>query len=545
MPNTVFMKNNSISNSLALKQRRDFLKFMGRTATLSSLSPLLANLSCTSLPTQEAPFPVVRPNLNDDLTLAEGLSYELLIKFNDAINPSEFFGSHNDYLALTLLPGKKDEGVLLVNHEYVHPVLIHERKMDRSRTREEIIREQLAVGCSLIHIKNENGSWKFVPGSKYNRRISAKTPIPFQKGYTILGSQLAIGTMTNCAGGKTPWGTVLTCEENYDIFVGEVTFENKERKFIPVDKYRWFDYFPFPPEHYGWVVEVNPFTGRAVKRNALGRFEHECATIKMTKDGRPVVYMGEDRKFGHIYKFISSQKNSLEKGTLYAADTEKGRWIPLDLKKNKNLQPHFDSQVDVLTYASYAAQLAGATPQDRPEDIEIDPATGDIFVSLTNNVDRQNFYGSLLKIVEKDNNCESLEFSATTWLSGGPSTGIACPDNMAFDKNGNLWVTSDIPDEDNNKGPYKGMGHNSLFYIPLKGKFAGQAYRIATTPRDAEFTGPMFSEDSKTLFLCVQHPGAMTIDPQKPTSTWPEKKGLPKSSVVTIQGPLLDRLMQI
>jgi hypothetical protein len=395
----------------------------------------------------------------------------------------------------------------------------------------------------LLHIKQVNGQWELVKSSPYNRRISARTPIPFQKGYKILDCTTAIGTMTNCAGGKTPWGTVLTCEENYDIFVGEVTFENKERKFIPVDKYRWFDYFPLPPEHYGWVVEVDPFTGKAVKRNALGRFEHECATIKMGRKKNPVVYMGEDRKFGFLYKFIASKPNSLESGTLYVANTEQGRWIPLDLKKNSLLKPHFDSQIDVLTYTRLAATIAGGTPQDRPEDIEIDPLTGDVFVALTNNVDRKNYYGSLLKIVEKNNDCESLEFTASTWMSGGPSSGVACPDNMVFDKNGNLWLTSDISDDENNKGPYKGMGHNSLFYIPLRGALAGQAFRMATCPRDAEFTGPMFSEDAKTLFLCVQHPGAMTVDPQKPTSTWPDRNGLPKSAVVTIQGPLLERII--
>ena len=132
---------------------------------------------------------------------------------------------------------------------------------------------------------------------------------------------------------------------------------------------------------------------------------------------------------------------------------------------------------------------------------------------------------------------------ATTWKSGGPEFGLACPDNLAFDKKGNLWVTSDISDEKTDQGPYKGLGNNGLFYVPLRGEWAGRAFRIATTPKDAEFTGPMFSDDGKTLFLCVQHPGATTVDPEKPTSTWPDRKGLPKSAVVMIQGPLLDKLL--
>ncbi len=556
MPNNLPMhKPSPVQRRL---QRRHFLEFMGRSLTLTSLTPLLgtgatfavgaSTVSCTSLETQKkSPFPVVRPSLKDDLILAEGLHYQILIKYNESINKTEKFGTHNDYLALTLFPGKTDEGILLVNHEYLNPTLIHARKIiNGERTKDEVLLEQSTLGCSLLHLKKDaNDQWQIVKDSQYNRRLTARTPIPFQKGYTILDSKVAIGTLVNCAGGVTPWGTVLTCEENYDNFYGDVTYVNKERKFVPIDKYRWFDHFPLPPEHYGWVVEVDPFTGKAVKRNALGRFEHECATIKMTKDQRPVVYMGEDRKFGCLYKFISSKKNSLEKGTLYVADTEKGKWIPLDLKKNPKLKPHFDSQTEVLTYTREAAQLAGGTPQDRPEDIEIDPLTGDIFVALTNNSDRQNYYGSLLKIVEDNNNPESMTFQASTWKSGGPEWGVACPDNMAFDRNGNLWVTSDIADENTNRGPYKGLGNNSLFYVPLRGEFAGQAFRVATSPCDAEFTGPMFSPDGKTLFLCVQHPGEGTTDPLKPTSTWPDRQGLPKSSVVMIQGPLLDQLLKL
>lgn len=114
---------------------------------------------------------------------------------------------------------------------------------------------------------------------------------------------------------------------------------------------------------------------------------------------------------------------------------------------------------------------------------------------------------------------------------------------MVFDKNGNLWLTGDISEEDSEKDHYKNFGNNSLYYVPLHGEFAGMAYRIATAPTDAEFTGPMFSPDFKTLFLSVQHPGANTVDPSYPTSTWPERKGLAKSSVVTIQGSLLDKLI--
>jgi len=528
-----------------IKDRRDFLKFMGRTSAALGFVPFL--LPGCSSPTRKyvsgTPFAPVSPTTRDDLMLAEGLKYEILLKWGEPINARENFGVHNDFLAFEAFKNKTDEGVLMVNHEYLHPILFHNRKMDSPRTKQEMILEQEAVGVSLVHIKKEDGIWKFVKNSKYNRRVSGRTMIPFQKGYRIFGSTSAMGTLSNCAGGKTPWGTFLTCEENYDIFVGEAKFENRHRKFIEVDKFKWYEHFPVPPEHYGWVVEIEPFTGKAVKRCALGRFEHESATIVVSKKNRAVAYMGEDRKGGYIYKFVSDSGTSLEKGTLYVADTVKGRWIPLDLEKSKELKKHFDTQIEVLTYCNKASEIVGATQQDRPEDIEIDPISGEIFIALTNNSDRNNHYGSILKIQEASGDYEAKNFKATTFTTGSQENGFACPDNMVFDKNGNLWFTTDMPEREISEGAYGGLGNNGLFYMPLRGKYAGRAYQVASSPIDAEFTGPMFSPDNKTLFLCVQHPGSETKDPRNPTSDWPERKGVPKSSVVTISGPLLDQLL--
>jgi uncharacterized protein len=526
------------------QSRRDFLKFMGYTgAALSAGTIIWSEIGCStkqaSLP--PPPFVGLKPIHSDKLELAPGFRSEVLIKFNEPINATEFFGTNNDFLAYTALPGKTDEGILWVNHESLTPVLLHERKMNTPRTKKEIIKEQLSVGGSLVHIRKENGRWNFIPKSPYNRRISARTPIPFQKGYKIMGSSIATGTLANCAGGSTPWNTILTCEENYDKFYGDASFENKKRVFKEVDEFKWYEHFPLPPEHYGWVVEVNPFTGKAKKLVSLGRFEHESAKVQLSNNGFPVVYMGEDRKGGYIYKFVSRSKKSLERGTLYVADTKNGAWIPLDLKKTPVLQKHFDHQQDVLTYAHLASQIAGGTPQDRPEDVEIDPINGSIFIALTNNMDNNNPHGSILKITEKDNDYESLAFSSETWIAGGLAQGFSCPDNLAFDKQGNLWMTVDMDEKEIETGIYKGQGNNGLYFIPLRGPGAGKAIMVASAPRDAEFTGPMFSEDYKTLFLSVQHPGLQTKDPAKPTSHWPDGPGhLPKSAVVMITGSILD-----
>jgi len=525
-----------------MQQRRDFLKFMGQTAiTLPWLTSMDFAFAESTLP-----FTPLGPNTRDELSLVKGLNYNVLIKWQDALNGREHFGTHNDFLAFEPLAGKPGEAILFVNHEYLDMVLFHGRPLGSPRSESEMRQEMAAVGNSLVHIKQTKGSWSVVKDSPYNRRISAETMIPFQKGYTILGKDKAMGTLANCAGGQTPWHTFLSCEENYDEFYGDVTYIDRKREFLPsthVDKFYWYTKFPNPPEHYGWVTETNPLTGDIVKRCALGRFEHESATVVTGRSGRAVVYMGQDRKFGFLFKFVADKKDSLETGTLYAADTVKGRWIPIDIEKSPVLKKHFNNQHDVLTYAYRAGQVVGATPQDRPEDIEVDPLGGSIFISLTNNYDRGNRYGSIFKITEKNGDHEGLEFTSETFMAGSDEIGFACPDNLVFDKKGNLWMTNDVAVHDLHDGKYDKIGNNGLYFIPLHGPYAGKAYRVATAPEGAEFTGPMFSPDNKTLFLSIQHPGEGTTDPKKPTSHWPDGAGhAPKSAVVTIQGPLLDHL---
>ncbi|MNL25386.1 hypothetical protein D3C87_1468660 [compost metagenome] len=149
-----------------------------------------------------------------------------------------------------------------------------------------------------------------------------------------------------------------------------------------------------------------------------------------------------------------------------------------------------------------------------------------------------------MKFTETNADPLSLTFKSEVFLNGGELTGFACPDNICFDRKGNLWITTDIADYDLGTGDYKAFGNNGLFYIPLSGSDAGKAFRFAVAPKEAELTGPCFSEDGKTLFLSVQHPGANTTDIKNVTSHWPEGgKSIPRSAVVTITGPLLDSLL--
>jgi len=435
-----------------------------------------------------------------------------------------------------------------VNHENFSPVITGRKSPITKRNRAEVIREQSLVGGSILQIKkNSQGHWTFDPADRMNRRITGATPIPFSNETVIKGKKIAMGTLANCAGGKTPWKTFLTCEENYDHFYGERTFDENgrptEKILLPTYRHGWETVFPNPPEHYGWVVEVDPDRGSAKKHVSLGRFSHEGATVVQAADKRPVVYMGDDTAGHCLYKFISDQTDSLEKGTLFVADLKQGRWIPLSLELSPILKQRFKNQLEILTYTHEAAILVGGTPLDRPEDIEQDPRTGALFVTLTNNSLSKNYHGSILKIMEAGGDPLSQKFTSATFLAGGKESGFTCPDNLAFDKKGNLWMCTDVSGYASGKPPYTEFGNNGIFYIPMTGENAGHAFQLASAPVGAEFTGLCFSPDQKTLFASVQHPGENSQNIQALTSHWPGGgSALPKSAVVALGGTTLELL---
>ena len=525
------------------EDRRQFLKFItGRTVGFGLGSLILGDLlsACKRRLRRHQIFGI-QPSFKDQLILAPGLDYHIVSQWGDSINQKgEIFGSNNDFICF--LPVDRNQGLLWVNHESIVPELVHQKnRSELSRSREEILKEQKLVGGSIIHIKRVWGKWVLQKNSKYNRRLHGQTPIPFSHDYQILGSGKAFGTLANCGGGLTPWNTFLSCEENFQDFYGEAFIENGKRRVDTKTKFHWNKPFPFPPEHYGWVVEVDPFTGRGEKQVLLGRFRHEGATPVVTKNGKVVVYMGEDRMGGFIYKFVSTGRH-LKEGTLYVADTIRGQWLPLDIGKNRILKEKFKSQREVLIYAHESAKILGATPQDRPEDVKVYKKTGDVFITLTKNLRSNNKYGSLLKIRENRDH-DGMRFKASTWISGGVNSGLACPDNLCFDGRGNLWITVDIEEKHIGTRDYKSFCNNGLFYIPLEGGNAGTPIQVASAPRDAEFTGPWFSPDYKTLFLSVQHPGSLSKKNHY-TSHWPDGSGqIPRSAVVAIQGKLLGKLI--
>lgn len=519
--------------------RRQFLEFLSGSVGAAFIGSQLSGCSTLPWSSGEA-FPSLKPSDGDELLLAEGFSSRLLISWDEKINKKDRFGFNNDFIALTPLPGASDSQLMWVNHEYVDPLFVGGEGWKKKRSLQQVRKEMLSVGGSLLKIDKKKSEWSIDFSSSYNRRITSLTPISFSNGEKIQGKSQAIGTLCNCAGGKTPWNTILTCEENYDKFYGEVKFTSQGKREVDFSEapYGWQDHYPYPPEHYGWVVEVDPLTGRAVKHTGIGRYAHECATTTISKSGELVVYSGDDADNEHLYKFIAKNPKSLKEGTLYVASLEKGRWIPLDRDEDSRLKAQFSTQLELLIRTREAAKIVGATPLDRPEDIEIHPHTGEVFVALTNNKSRGNYFGSLLKIREKNDDASSLEFDSSTFMAGGEDTGFACPDNLAFDSQGGLWFTTDISGSGLNKAPYTSFKNNSLFYVPMKGKGAGKAHRVASGPRMSELTGPCFSPDGRTLFLSIQHPGERSPSLNELSSHWPHGGSeIPRPSVVAISLP--------
>ncbi|UOR11202.1 PhoX family protein [Halobacillus amylolyticus] len=491
-----------------------------------------------------APFKSIERTWDNDLVLPKGYHYNIVASYGDVINSKgETFGDSADltvYFPIDSLEGgnSSEDGVIWVNHEFPEPehymnmLGINPESFDSFNLKNYpklLNMQKESVGGSVIRVTKEDGQWKLVQDDQYNRRVTAKTPIkltgPAAGSKAVKGATTVEGTLGNCSGGRTLWNTALSCEEN--------TFY--------ADDYGWPN---FTDEHYGWVVEVDPFNpNRPIhKHTALGRFAHENAAMGLTKDGRVVVYMGDDKRDEFFFKFISDKTynsssreanfNLLEKGTLYVADLGNQKWIALDYDNNEDLQTYkkygetfFKNQADVLTYARDAARAVGATPLDRPEDVEINPEDGSVFLSLTNNSDHGNFYGQIVRFEPAKEDHGSLEFTFQVFVAGGRESGITCPDNLHFDSKGNLWVVEDFAaTEDNVYSEYKNCG---AFMIPTDGKNFGEPFQFASGPVGSEVTGPWLTPDERTLFLDVQHP-----------ATWNQHPGYEfgRSCLVTVEG---------
>lgn len=543
-----------------------------------------------------------------DAALARGA----LLEPGAAADQSRQFGYNCD--GMGLFETGLGRLVACVNHEFPTPSLMFPgwREALRSgalreyvvRHRESVAVMQAAMGLSVIELDRRDG-WRLAVGAAPNRRVTAQTPIEIAgpaRGHPLLGdSGVCRGTLGNCAAGVTPWGTYLTAEENIQDY-----FSGRDFASFSVEAQRVHDRFgmrrrssaygweyvdsrfdlavsPNEPFRFGWIVELDPLDANApiTKRTALGRCKHEAATTTVTRDGHAAVYMGDDEVFEYFYKFISSaridpsdrtaNRDLLDTGVLHVArlnEDGSGDWLPLVWSESGPLSPRtgFATQADVVLNCRGAADLLGATPLDRPEDIAVDPLSGRVYLSCTQNplrgdetrptaprsgapnrVDaanprRANRDGHILEFHEHDDDAGAMQFTWTPLLIAGAPTAdsmvfapsppleseqvyygglsdseglsaFAGPDNLTFDDRGNLWIVTDgiQPDGTN----------NGCFVCPTTGPARGAVRQFMSGPVDAEICGCEITSDQRSLFLNVQHPGS-NGSIEEPTSHWPD-----------------------
>ncbi|MFG2936545.1 PhoX family protein [Streptomyces sp. NPDC048282] len=566
-------------------------------------------------------FASVAPNTADAVTVPDGYGQNVVVRWGEpilrgapAFDPENQtaaaqagqFGYNNDFLALLPLPGEHRRQILVANHEYTDEVLMFRGYDAANPTRQQVEVAWAAHGLGVVVVEEDRrtGALTAVPRHPLNRRVTATTE--FRLTGPAAGSALlrtsadptgrkVLGTLNNCSGGTTPWGTTLHGEENFNQYfangtrttdkrygLGTGATERKWERFDPR-----FDVAQEPNEshRFGYVVELDPYDPDSTprKRTALGRFKHEGATVRLTDDGRPVVYTGDDERFDYFYKFVGSKRMKrgggravrehnatlLDEGTLYVArltgdsptteidgtgklpaDGEfdgSGEWIPLATATAKGAVSHVEGMTaeEVYVFTRLAGDRVGATKMDRPEDIEPSPATGKVYVALTNNTNRgvganaaadeanprnANKHGHILELTERWNRAESTSFAWTLFLVAGdpddPATyfagfpkdevsPISCPDNVAFDPHGNLWISTD--------GNQLGS-HDGLFGVATRGSRRGELKQFLTVPTGAETCGPLVQD--RRVLVAVQHPGEITgASVESPASSWPDGPG--------------------
>jgi secreted PhoX family phosphatase len=556
----------------------------------------------------------------DELRLAEGYVAQVVFAWGDPVGDGPAFkpdasntsaeqrlqgGMHHDGMHFFPLAGSSTHGLLCVNHEYTDDGLLHTDGMNQWSA-EKVAKAQAAHGVSVIEVRRVDAAWQLVRPSRYARRITADTPIVLAgpaAGAAALrtaadpAGRLALGTINNCAMGVTPWGTYLTCEENFNGYFRAPKDATPELKRYGISAktagYRWhehderFDAEKHPNEanRFGWVVEIDPMRPDVmpVKRTALGRIKHEGAFVTLARDRRVVVYMGDDERFEYIYKFVSarpyvkgeSTAGLLDDGILHVAQFAEdgtGRWLPLRHGQGGLTAANgFVDQADVLVRTRQAADMLKATRMDRPEWIAVHPQSSEVYCSLTNNAKRgssevpglnaanrraENLFGHILRWRESGGDAAATTLSWDVFiecgdpkLEGANLKGnvkgdlFASPDGLWFDRGGRLWIQTDISTSVLGDRNHASFGNNQMLVAdPVN----GDVRRFLTGPRGCEITGITATPDGKTLFINIQHPGETASERSNPAqplvvSAWPGNQfpefggGRPRSATVAIR----------
>jgi secreted PhoX family phosphatase len=552
------------------------------------------------------------PSTVDAVTVPDGYRWDALVRWGDPLfdgapafdvmNQSEAaqerqFGYNCDYLDLIPLDGERGtRAVLVANHEYTNENIMFPPTTDPAQIEADKRTAIAAHGMSVVSLKRSRPGrpWRLDPSRKLNRRITGMSEFLVDgpaAGHDLLktkddptGTRI-LGTFNNCAGGTTPWGTVLSGEENFNQYfvanASDVNASDANGRYgissTPAGRMWWtveprFDArtedYKNEVNRHGWIVEIDPMDpdSTPVKHTALGRFKHEAATIRIAPSGHVVAYAGDDERFDYVYKFVSRGRYDasgtaaarrrnmtlLSDGDLYVAkftgdspaaeitgtgalpgDGEfdgSGIWIPL-VKDGRSMVPDM-TVAQVLVFTRLAGDTVGATKMDRPEDVEANPKTGVVYVALTNNSQRgvpgsgrrapvdeanpktANRDGYVLELVEAANDPTRTTFAwklllvcgpantAGTYFGGydGPVSPNSCPDNIAFDSVGNLWISTDGQ-------PGTIQLDDALHKVTLSGPERGKVEQFLAVPVDAETCGPVIHDRDGMVFICVQHPG--------------------------------------
>ena len=432
-------------------------------------------------------------------------------------------------------------GILCINHEFGRTP--HVLGKDEPESLEEVRIMQAAHGVSVVKIRRRgNGNWERTRSNK-NRRITVNTPVEFSgpvAGSSLLETKAGnapAGTVNNCANGYTPWGTYLTCEENFNGYFGATgawTATPAQERYGFSEEgfgYAWHKFderFDLSDEAYaneenrfGWIVEIDPDDPKAapIKRTAMGRVKHEGCALTVGRGNRVVGYMGDDERFDYIYKFVSSDDyhemrkqgvSPLDDGKLYVArfnDDGTGDWLELTID-DPALASIFSSQAEVLTYARLAADALGATPMDRPEWTTVGPG-GEVFCTLTNNTRREapnaanpivnNEYGHIIKWTDSDYHVGSRflwDIIIEARTTAGTDYAFGSPDGLWADPDGRVFIQTDGDQPE-------GATNNQMLVTNTD----GVVKRLLSGVTDDEITGIAVTSDRKTMFVNLQHPG--------------------------------------
>ena len=572
----------------------------GSGAAVMGAGQLLSSTSARAQAAARFAFEPIAIQTDFDIHVPAGYSWSTVVRWGDPLNSqaaafdpetghdhetaANCFGENTDGMWLYSVDGRE---VIAVNSEYANLKTNLPGSEGVPQSAEDVLMLQRIQGVTVMEVaKGDDGKYGVVVDSPFNRRLDHNTPMRIAgpaAGSDLLKTEadpdgvLALGTMNNCGSGPTPWGTYLTCEENFNGYFGSTDPDFA----LPEDYGRYgighdgwgYDYHKFDarfdvsknpaePRRQGWVTEIDPSdpSSTPVKRTALGRIKHENAACALAADGRVVVYMGDDERGEYLYKYVSNNvyvpggdtDDLLDNGNLFVAKFHAdgtGDWLPLTPETTGM------DAVDILVFTRMAASAAGGTTMDRPEWVAVNPRGAEAYVALTNNRNRGvkpnaggddtsvngpnprevNNYGQVARWFPANDDHGTAAFRWDLYvMAGNPVVSEGAykgssnvnegnmfnsPDGMMFDSSGIVWIQTD--GDDSNEGEFAGQGNNQM----LAGDpHTGEIRRFLTGPNGSEVTGLCWSADRRTMFVGIQHPGG----------SWPDGSGLPRSSIIAV-----------